>query len=61
MKTVCQECNKILKEGPDEPVSHGLCLDCMPDFMRRGGVSEEEIEKAMKEIKEEEDAKDLFK
>lgn len=28
MKVICAWCGKVIQDGPDEPVSHGICLDC---------------------------------
>ncbi len=28
MKLVCAWCKKIIKDGPPEPVSHGICDTC---------------------------------
>ena len=28
MKTICAWCGKLLKDGPDKPVSHGMCREC---------------------------------
>ena len=54
MKTICQECKTVMIDGPedDDKISHGLCEECAPDFMRRGGMSEEEIKASMKELAE---------
>ena len=53
MRTICQECKETITPGPEEIPSHGLCESCMPDFMRRGGVSEKDIAIFTKEINEE--------
>jgi hypothetical protein len=53
MKTICCECEEVITPGPDDPVSHGLCLKCFPDFLRRGGCSEEEIKKSMEDMEAE--------
>ncbi len=29
MKVVCAWCNKVMKDGPDKPVSHGICELCL--------------------------------
>ncbi len=61
MRTVCQErgCGKTIKDGPDHPVSHGIREACFPGVLRRGGLPEEEIETAVKEIKEAENVKKI--
>ena len=28
MKLVCAWCKKVIRDGPDEPVSHGVCPEC---------------------------------
>lgn len=28
LKTICAWCGRILKEGPADPVSHGICPEC---------------------------------
>ena len=33
IKVVCAWCGRILKEGPPEPVSHGLCPGCAAGLM----------------------------
>lgn len=32
---VCTECNQTLAAGTGARVSHGLCAECLPDFLRR--------------------------
>ncbi len=29
MKVVCAWCRKVMKDGPDNPVSHGICEACL--------------------------------
>jgi len=29
IKTICMHCKKVLVEGPNEPVSHGICDYCL--------------------------------
>jgi hypothetical protein len=29
LKTICMHCKKVLVEGPDDRVSHGICEPCM--------------------------------
>ena len=45
IKTVCMECKSVITDGPDGPLSHGLCEKCVPSFLKRGGVSDEKIKK----------------
>lgn len=28
VKVICAWCKKVLKDGPEEPVSHGICEEC---------------------------------
>lgn len=28
LKIVCSWCSKVMKEGPENKVSHGMCTDC---------------------------------
>jgi hypothetical protein len=42
-----------MKPGEDHPVSHGICAECLPGWLRRSGMPEDEIEQAIKEIEEE--------
>lgn len=28
MKVICAWCRRLLKDGPEHPVSHGICPDC---------------------------------
>ena len=54
MKTVCCECKKVTTPGPDDKVSHGICTDCMPDVLKRGGMGVNEIKETMKSLEEDE-------
>jgi hypothetical protein len=29
MKTICAWCGKVIKDGPEKTVSHGVCEDCV--------------------------------
>ncbi len=61
MRTVCQEreCGKTIIDGPEDTPSHGICDSCFPGVLRSGGLPEEEIEIAVKEIKEAENVKKI--
>lgn len=50
MVTLCQHCHTVLKVDlmATYGLSHGLCEDCMPGYLRQNGVPEEEIKKMMK-------------
>ena len=37
MKVVCAGCGVVLKSGPPEPVSHGLCRLCELESYARDG------------------------
>jgi len=54
--SICQECRAVIGVSlkVQGKVSHGLCIDCNPAYLRRNGVSEEEIEEFMENFKEEE-------
>lgn len=55
MITLCMCCNTVtsidLKALPG--LSHGICLDCMPGYLRQAEMTEEEIKTFMKKYKEE--------
>ena len=55
MITLCMICQSVtsvdLKALPG--LSHGLCIACMPGYLRQAGMTEEEIANFMKEYKEE--------
>lgn len=50
IKTVCMWCETMITDGPEAPLSHGICIRCIPDFLKRGGVSDEKIKEHMEEI-----------
>ena len=50
MKTICCECNKIMKQGSEDPPSHGICLKCLPGSLKRAGLNDEEIKQTLKEL-----------
>lgn len=33
MKVICAWCQRLLRDGPAEPVSHGICSTCMERLM----------------------------
>ena len=43
MKTVCCICGKVLKDGPDELVSHGHCQPCNTKWLWLAGLDQEEL------------------
>ena len=49
MITLCMYCHLVLKVDlkAKAGLSHGLCPECMPEFLREGGLSEEEIKDIM--------------
>ena len=50
IKTVCMWCETVTTDGPEAPLSHGICIRCIPDFLKRGGVSDEKIKEHMEGI-----------
>lgn len=60
MITLCQECGVVevvnLKALPG--LSHGLCIDCMPGYLRRNDVPEKDIEELVKKHKNKGDCQD---
>jgi len=34
VKVVCCVCKKVIKDGDDHPVSHGICWECAEDYDR---------------------------
>ena len=54
MISLCMMCNvvdKVELSRPPLTLSHGLCIDCMPKYLRQSEMTEEEIENFMKEYK----------
>lgn len=43
LKVVCCECKKVMKEGPNDNVSHGQCRPCQDKFLWRAGLSQKEL------------------
>ena len=43
IKVICCECKKILKEGPDNNVSHGYCEACSIKMLWHSGFGETEL------------------
>ena len=37
MKVACAWCNKVMKDGPDKPVSHGICAECAKELKAGAG------------------------
>lgn len=56
MVSLCMCCNVVtginLKALPG--LSHGICPDCMPGYLRHAGMTEEEIKDFMEKYKKEE-------
>lgn len=59
MTRVCMCCHRELAADntplglvptDTEHQTHGICLDCSPDWLRDGGLSEEQIEKIMEGV-----------
>ena len=38
VKLVCAWCNKVLKEGPEDNISHGICQECRDKMYEEMGV-----------------------
>lgn len=34
VKVICAWCGRVLREGPAEPVSHGMCQQCSETWLR---------------------------
>jgi len=43
IKVICCECKKVLKPGPDDNVSHGLCEACSTKMLWLDGLKEKEL------------------
>ena len=43
LRVVCGVCKEVIKEGPEDNLSHGICEPCATKRMWLGGVSETEI------------------
>lgn len=54
LKVVCcvKECKKVLREGPDDNVSHGYCEPCATKMLWKAGVSQEKITEFVNKHKE---------
>ena len=39
VKLVCAWCDKVLKEGPEDNVSHGICQECRDKMYADMGVT----------------------
>jgi hypothetical protein len=50
IKTICCVCHEVLKDGPEEPLSHGYCSKCMRQAMVDDGIPQEEVDAVMKEL-----------
>jgi hypothetical protein len=49
MKIVCAWCNIIIQEGPEYPMSHGICPECGKKILMGIGVyREKEVEEMLK-------------
>ncbi len=44
MRTLCAWCGKVLVDGPEEAVSHGICPDCRDKEMAKIGKDFPECE-----------------
>lgn len=53
MITLCQECNTVDKVDLKSAygLSHGLCIACMPEYLRRNRVPEKDIEELIEKHK----------
>lgn len=40
MKIVCAWCKKTIKDGPGEPVSHGMCPACYKKYKGFAGIGQ---------------------
>ena len=58
MKTLCCVCLGTITPGPEHPPSHGICEECFPDYLRRAGMSEDDIKQTLKELEVTENDKD---
>lgn len=43
LKVICAECKKVLKQGPDDNISHGQCEACQAKFLWINGFSVKEL------------------
>ena len=42
-KRVCKWCNKVLREGPEDNITHGICVPCSTKMLWLEGLSETEL------------------
>jgi hypothetical protein len=49
---ICQTVSKVNLKPPHS-LSHGICLECMPGYLRQSKMTEEEINDFMKKYKKE--------
>ena len=42
-KRVCSYCKKVMREGPEDNITHGICEPCSTKMLWLDGLSEEEL------------------
>ena len=52
MKKICAWCNKLLNNGDEEPITHGMCAECFRKMMKKNGLWDEEALKMYLKQKE---------
>ena len=45
VKVVCSWCKKVMKEGPEDRVSHGVCEECLEKHFPETGEEKSKEEK----------------
>ena len=43
LKVVCSYCKKVVREGPNDNVTHGQCKPCQDKFLWLIGLSQKEL------------------
>ena len=42
-KRVCSYCNKVMEEGPEDNITHGICEPCATKMLWMKGASEKDL------------------
>lgn len=50
IKVICCDCKKVMKEGLNDTISHGLCAPCATKMLWLDGLDQKEITKFVKEL-----------
>ena len=51
-KRVCSYCKKVMREGPEDNVTHGICEPCSIKMLWQEGVPEKDLTEFVEEMKD---------